>query len=282
MATDEAKSVGTCKQPIKRSPRLIRGQEAAAIELLSRVAPQFEVRLIKETDGTAATELVFVVPVPNELRESYSALYRLICGPRATDWENAIADGFRTTKYNGKKPLSDFITPQLRRAFAAGVRIWLKKMRDVGNREIGRLEQELIDFDKQTKMKSGPQPDLRAALWAAKRLDQLVPAIKKLRSGCKDRSSVRKEELKSEIEKLCAYETYIKVMKELLSQETGITPWMILTPEINVQEIAFSVVTAELPTSGHIVDLNKTSLRTLVKLGRKLVKSLDRVPKPRI
>jgi hypothetical protein len=161
------------------------------------------------------------------------------------------------------------------------IRIWLEKNWDVENPNIEQLEQELIDFDMLTRMKSGPQSESRTVLWAARRLDILVAGIKKIRFRCKHRSSIGTQELELEIKKLCSYETYKTALEKLLSRETEITPWMILTPEINVQEIALSVIAAELPTSGHIVDLNKASLRTLVKLGRKLVKSLDRVPQPR-
>lgn len=266
------------KVEIKRFPRLVDGGEAAAIEMLSRVVPQFEVRL-KKTDGGAATELVFVVPVPNELRESYPALFGQICGSRATDWESAIADGFRTTEYN-RKPLSKFISPQLRRAFNKGVRIWLEKSRASKNQDIRPLELELSDFEKLAKMKPGPQTDSRAALWAAKRLDALVKGIKEIRQRCRNRSSVGTQELKLEIEKLCSYETYGATFQRLLSGEGKITPWTILTPEIDVGDIARAVITVELPTSGHVIDLNETSVRTLVKLGRKLAKGLDRVPKP--
>jgi hypothetical protein len=279
VASDKHKPTKTSIPKTRRFPRLVEGQEAAAIELLSRIVPRFEARLNK-ADNPASTELVFAIPLPLELRESYPVLFDLICGPRATDWEDAIAEGFRNTEYNGK-PLSDFIAPQLRRAFAAGIRAWLKAIWDGENPDIERLERELLDFDKLTKMKSGPQSDSRAALWVAKRLDQLVTGIKAIRFRCKDRSRIGTRELKLEIEKLCSYEIYKTALGKLLSNETEITPWIILTPEINVQEIALVVIAAELPTSGHDVDINKTSLRTLVKMGRKLVESLGHVPQPR-
>jgi hypothetical protein len=278
MASSPEKPADGATNEIKRFPRLVDGGMAAAIEILSRVVPQFEVRLNK-MGGTAATELVFVIPVPNELRESYSALFSQICGSRTKDWENAIADGFRNTEYN-RKALSEFITPQLRRAFAEGVRIWLEKSRTVSNPGIGPLEEELSNFDKLTKMKPGPQADPRAAVWAVKRLTELRAGIKEIRRRCKDRSSIGTEALKQEINNLCSYETYRTALEQVTSKGTQITPWVILTPEIKVQEIALAVITTELPTSGHIVDLNKTSLKTLIKLGRKLMASLDRVPQP--
>ena len=275
-----AKKRRTTKTNAKRQrfPRLIGGKEAAALEKLLWVAPNFEVRLTK-TKQKAATKLIFTIPISAEFSKSYPKLYWAIAGRRANDWENAIADGYWKTIYN-KKVLPKFISSVLHRAFKKGVRIWLYEtwgLQDDFYKE--HVGQELSDFDKHAITKTGPQPDPRVALWTAKRFNRLLPAAQELRNRLKSKApSLKDDELQREIKKVLPYGTFLDALQSILAEQEHVGPREFFnTPRVTPRQVVRAMLKRELEKRGY--SMKKISLQKFLKLGNILLESFAHTPK---
>jgi len=253
-----------------RFPRLIEGQEAAALEKLLWVPPNFEVQLKRTKKGTL-TRLVFSIPMAPDFETSFPGLHRLIFESRANEWENAIADGYWKSKYNNK-PLSKFVQGVLRRAFKNGVKNFLEEEWSLpGASYKAQIVQELSDFDKHAIATRGPRPNPQIAFWAAKRFNTLVPAIRGLRAKFKGNiPHNRPQELKTEIAKLCSYKTYVGAFRSLLP-EGKVTPWDIRNEHIHPRAIALAIIECELPKQGYTIDVKQGTLWKHIQLGKKLI-----------
>ena len=185
--------------------------------------------------------LIFTLPMPRDFEKSCPGLYWVICESLATDWENALADGYWKSDYN-KRALHQFIQKGLHKAFKSGVKRFLEgswNLREDFYKN--QVVPELSDFDEHAMAETGPRPDARIAFWAANRYTTLVPAIKALRSKFKEHiPHNRPKELQSEIAKLCSYETYFEALGGLLG-EGEITAWDIRNEELSPREIAIAI-----------------------------------------
>jgi hypothetical protein len=110
------------QQPdVKRFPRLLRGEVAAALTTLLWQKPQFSVVVTKKKDIV----FKFRVPVPDNLRPSYPELWELFFGTGIEHWKKALSSAYWNAKW-GDKELPHSLSNQLRVVYRDALRIWLK------------------------------------------------------------------------------------------------------------------------------------------------------------
>jgi hypothetical protein len=272
----KSKEPGKKRQP-PRFPRLVRGQGAAGLEKLLWMPPHFEVRLEK-TKESIATKLIFTLPIPPDFETTLPGLHWLICESLSNEWENAIADGYWKSRYN-KRSLLQFIEKGLRHGFRNGVGKFLEEEWDLPD-AFYRVQagQEQREFAEHSGSPTGPRPNARIAFWVAERFKMLILAIKSLRAQFKGNiSQSREQELKTAIERVCSYETYVAAFRNLLGRET-ITPWAIRTKKIHPRAIALAIIEHELPKHGYVIAKEQGSLWKHIQLGNDLIALFDSDP----
>jgi hypothetical protein len=268
---DKSKNESPQKTAIKRFPRLTTGSEAAAIAKLLWTNPNFNVRVNKHS---LATEFVFSVPFPEEVKHEYAPVKRLFFEDGAPDWETALAHSYWKTS-SGKK-VSHFIPNLLHLVLTNGMKQWLEKTMTLA--ETQQAVHELQSFKTQNRTKRGQQPEPRLALWTAMRHEELLEQIASLKKRFKKKKWTRSSELWRAIERIVGHDVVCKALKELVDNEN--IEAIFVDRRVSVERIARAMLKAELEQKPLKRSNRPLTLDKYLKLGDELRILLAALPRP--
>jgi len=257
---------------IKRFPRLTTASNAMAYAQLLWADPTVRILFSKKS---SATQFIFTIPVPPQFRKSYALQYRMIF--EHFEWEKAAHQAYEEGMYGGKD-IATYISLGLHKVFIDAIGKWRQVVRALAHESditsAKALDQLLVgEFKHGPKLKTGPQPNAHAALWAANRVKVLLPRVSKLRRTFRDRNDRAKDkDLAGATEKLAPWDVVRQALTAILAEQGRIKPLDLLTPELSNHKITFAIVQVQLEAKG--CDFQKISFPTYLRLGRKLLERL--------
>jgi hypothetical protein len=259
---------------IHRFPRLTTGLEAAGLVKLLWTEPQIQVRFRR---NRPVTQFVFTVPVSREFRNAYNTSYQIIFV--RSDWENTVKQAYRDGKYGGK-PVAEYVALGLRKVFMDALEIWLRTPMRWGPEYERFVSRASDEFGIASRRKSGPQPEPLYAMFAAKRFDDLLPRVTKLRQDSKNRARIAHEkELIKAIRKVVSWPTASRALERILGEQSSISARQFFLSPITGHQIVSAIVWVELAQRG--CDLSSLSLRKYLHVGREILKMLSGLPDAR-
>lgn len=262
----------TTQSGIRRFPRLTTGTQAAGSAQLLWTQPELQI-LFRQ--NPPATQFIFTVSVSRGFRTQYGNLYQMIF--KRFDWPRALDRAYREGKY-GSKSVAEYIALGLRKTFIDALAIWLGTPAKWGTEYEEFTSRALSEFAIASRRKTGPQPNPLDAMLAAKRFNDLVPRLTKLRRALRSRARVaREEELIKAVAKVVPWGTASEALRHILGEQASIKArQFFLSSKVSNQQIAREIVHLELVQRG--CNLNSISLRKYLRSGEEILKMLSDLP----
>ncbi len=257
------------RSPVRRFPRLLEGEQAAALAKLLWQQPWFIVRGRKNKRNERAIEFKFRIPAPDGLRRSYPALWELFFGAGIKLWERALTMAYWETK-SGDKTLHRYISNFLRVVYRNALGVWLKEVWTLSNND-ERKEGQLRAFLNHAGIKRS-QPDPWLALLVAERFEQLRPAIKNFRIRIRRQANMSDHALAQEFQACFPTVPPQKVFSRISATEGDSGP-RVLFARIADATIAEAYLQCELDDRHY--KLGKPSLKTYIRFGKQILQSLS-------
>jgi hypothetical protein len=247
---------------IKRFPRLLQGDQAAALTRMFWTAPEApRIRVAK--DGRSVN-FVFKVRIPKEaLGEPFQRYWSSLLAPPSHRFEKALQQGYDQIM-SGKDTAHDQISNFLRRACVGALSVLLQD--SWGLKGYEHLKEGQLDvFRRQTSKKYSLQPNSGAAITAFRSYEKYLPSVREARAKLKKTVPLTAGRALSIVMKQgLPPEALLNALRKIsgspdLSQLTlkGISP----------AEITRAIVEMEMSD----VDFKKISFRTYRDLGKKLL-----------
>jgi len=262
------------QKAIKRFPRRLEGEEAAAIEKLAWGTPEFRACMAADE---YAVDFIFRISL-SQLPKRYRALFGTLFFFGSDTWESAFSWAYSRLKY-GDKDLERSVANRLHKLFLTGIQVWLDESwsREGNPQNEKNRTTELEAFKKQATIKRN-QPDPIVALWTASRRDELFPVLESLRNRVGTKARVTKpKDLQDQIAAFIPYQTFLEALRRLSENPQFDPRRFFYTSLYPVTSVVEAMLTAELELKGY--DLKRISLKKYLKEGEQLLTSLSLLPK---
>jgi hypothetical protein len=269
MRQSDPKLQDSQKPEIKRYPRIVRGKQVVGLAILAWEGRKVHIRPGKKQ----GTELVIRIPVPSEFKKR-EPVYRVLFLPKGTSWTKVFEEKYRDTLY-GDKPVARQVENALRAAYFEAVKELISRAPvplkgDFALAQID-LARRMYEAEQPT---SGPQRSLKTALRLTREYDQIMQAIKTVRSQRREQLSARG--LRAKADQLVSRLIVKQVLSALGRDPDKGSITNILTGELSAREIALTVVRCKEETRNRWV--SQTTIEEDISWARSFLKEWDLLP----